>query len=180
MSKRFTPSLFVLAAALSLPSPPLPTDFYVPPNGSSGGSGSISSPWDIRTACAPASAIRPGDTVWVRGGTYGSGGTSSIGCSISGTSSSPVTLRQYPGERATIMGGVGIYGNYGWYWGLEISNNSTRSTGECGSFPSIKQADGVFFGQGATGNKIINMIIHDTANGISDQQEAMGTEDYGN
>jgi hypothetical protein len=173
-------TFLAFAALLSAPALSLAADFYVSPNGSSGNNGSINSPWDIRTACAPASAVHPGDTVWIRGGSYGSGGTSTIACSLGGNSSSPVIIRQYPGERATLQGGIGIYGNYAWYWGLEISNNWTRSTGECGSFPSIKAADAVFFSQGVTGVKLINMVIHDAANGISDQQEASGTEDYGN
>lgn len=156
-------------------------DYYVSPGGSSGGSGSISSPWTLQAACAPASAIKPGDTVWLRGGTYGSGGSSTVNCSLAGTSSQPVYIRQYPGERATINGGLGIYGNYAWYWGFEITNNNwTRSTNECGSFPSIKTSDGVYFTQGVVGVKLINLVIHDVANGVADQQEASGTEDYGN
>ncbi len=173
-----TRRLILLAPAiLLLPVFSFATDFYVSPSG--GGNGTISSPWDLRTGCQ-SSSVRPGDTLWLRGGTYGSGGSTSINCTISGNSSTPVYIRQYPGERATIMGGLGIYSNYAWYWGFEISNSWTRSTGECGSFPSIKSADAVFFTQGAVGNKLINMVIHDAANGISDQQEASGTEDYGN
>ena len=181
MSKLIARVLLPAAALLlSIPSVSLATDFYVSPSGSSGNNGSIGSPWDIRTACTPGAPVQPGDTVWIRGGTYGSGGSTSINCVLAGTPSTPVYIRQYPGERATIQGGLGIYGSYAWYWGLEISNNWTRSTGDCGSFPSIKAADAVFFAQGVTGAKLINMVIHDSANGISDQQEAFATEDYGN
>src|ERR1041384_4677939 len=91
-------------------------DFYVSPNGSSGGNGSIGSPWDIATSCAAPAAVRPGDTVWLRGGAYGQGGTKTINCSLGGSSSSPVIVRNYNGERATIFGGLGVYGNYAWYW----------------------------------------------------------------
>jgi hypothetical protein len=172
--------LFIFVAMFG-PGLSMAADHYVSPGGSPSGDGSIGNPWDLQTACAPAAAIKPGDTVWLRGGTYGSGGSSSISCQIAGTSSQPVYVRQYPGERATINGGLGIFGNYTWYWGFEISNNKwIRSTNECGPFPSIKVSDGVFFKQGVVGVKLINMVIHDVANGIADQQEASGTEDYGN
>ncbi|HEX5181427.1 MAG TPA: Ig-like domain-containing protein, partial [Gemmatimonadaceae bacterium] len=49
--------------------------WYVTPNGSSGGAGTASSPWNLTTALAGAGGrIHPGDTVWMRAGTYGSGG----------------------------------------------------------------------------------------------------------
>ncbi len=179
MQTRISRSSFFLAAAiLAAPALSFATDYYVAPNGS--GNGSIGSPWSIDTVCAGSSAARPGDTVWLRAGNYGSGGHSTINCQVNGSASAPLIIRAYPGERATILGGLGVYSNYVWYWGIEIQNSFTRSTTECGSFPSIKPPDGVFFTQGATGNKFINMIIHDVANGIADQQEAIGTEDYGN
>ena len=48
-------------------------NWYVSPNGSPSGTGSISSPWDIVTALAQPAAVRPGDTIWVRAGKYGGG-----------------------------------------------------------------------------------------------------------
>jgi uncharacterized protein YjdB len=179
MSKRlFSASVFLSAVFFSAPALSLASDYYVSPGGS--GNGSQSSPMSISTLCGTSSPVHPGDTAWLRAGTYGSGGSSTINCQLQGTSSAPIKVRAYPGERATILGGLGVYSNYVWYWGIEISNNWTRSTSECGSFPSIKAPDGVYFSQGATGNKFINMVIHDVANGISDQQEAIGTESYGN
>jgi hypothetical protein len=178
MSKRFLRASLLISAVVFAAPALFATDYYVSPNGS--GSGSQSSPMSIGTLCGTSSPVRPGDTAWLRAGNYGSGGSSTINCQLQGTSSAPIKVRAYPGERATILGGLGVYSNYVWYWGIEIQNNFTRSTGECGSFPSIKPPDGVFFNQGSTGNKFINMIIHDVANGISDQQEAIGTEDYGN
>src|SRR5437016_11122256 len=46
------------------------TDFYVSPNGSANGNGSINSPWDLQTALLQPAAVRPGDVIWMRGGTY--------------------------------------------------------------------------------------------------------------
>jgi hypothetical protein len=158
-------------------------NFYVSPSGSAAGSGSITSPWDIYTAFnTQASTVRPGDTVWLRGGTYGTGGSTVIYSKLTGTASLPVYVRQYPAERATIDGGLGIEGNYAWYWGFEIANLSwsfPRTTSQSGSFPDGKPSDGVFFNQGVTGCKLINLIVHDAADGIADQQEASATEEYG-
>src|SRR5580704_7972860 len=77
-------------------------DWYVAPNGSSQGNGSITSPWDLRTALAAPSAVQPGDTIWMRGGTY----SGTFSSSLSGTSGSPIVVRQYPRERASIAGAL--------------------------------------------------------------------------
>jgi len=157
-------------------------NFYVSPAGSPSNSGSITSPWDIITGLGN-STVRPGDTVWLRNGTYGSGGYTIISSYLTGTAVLPVYIRQYPGERATIDGGLDIAGSYAWYWGFEVTNDNwafPRTTQDTGSFPGGKPSDGVFFSQGATGNKIINMIVHDAADGIADEQESIATEDYGN
>src|SRR5262249_5954380 len=139
-------------------------NFYVSPSGSASGDGSIVNPWDINTAFrSKVSTVRPGDTVWLRGGTYGSGGGTTFYSYLAGTANLPVYVRQYPAERATINGGFGIAGNYAWYWGFEVTNTNwgfPRTTSESGSFPSGKPSDGIFFVQGTTGCKLINLIVH--------------------
>src|SRR5690242_1169364 len=45
-------------------------EFYAAPNGSSAGTGSIGSPWDLQTALNGPANVQPGDTIWLRGGTY--------------------------------------------------------------------------------------------------------------
>jgi hypothetical protein len=57
-------ALFLAAVALSA------ADFYVSPSGSASGSGSIGSPWDLQTALDQPTAVHPGDTIWLRVGTY--------------------------------------------------------------------------------------------------------------
>ena len=46
------------------------TDFYVSPDGTSGSDGSIASPWNLQHALDQPSGVHPGDTIWLRGGTY--------------------------------------------------------------------------------------------------------------
>ena len=45
--------------------------YYAAPGGSGAGDGSTSRPWDLATALAGGKGmVQPGDTIWVRGGTY--------------------------------------------------------------------------------------------------------------
>jgi hypothetical protein len=75
------------------------TGYYVAPNGSSGNSGTASSPWDLATALSGAGGrIEPGDTVWIRGGTYPNGGN----VTVNGSSSGQIVFSGYPGETAVI------------------------------------------------------------------------------
>lgn len=86
------------------------TEWFAAVNGLSTNSGSISSPWDLQTALMKTAVIQPGDTLYLRGGDYVHPDRSpdSIGYSfyLNGTAGSPVTVRPYQSERATIDGGL--------------------------------------------------------------------------
>src|SRR5512143_2513470 len=126
-------------------------DFYVSPTGTTGtgvGTGTVSNPWALQTALSQPAAVHPGDTIWLRGGTY----TGAFTSYLTGTSSQPIVVRAYPGERATLDGniypsGLGpaantlqVEGEYTWYWGLEITNsNPNRWNPESGSTPTAKR-----------------------------------------
>src|SRR6478752_7652244 len=119
------------AALLTLTLPLLASDFYVSPSGSASGSGSITVPWDLETALDQPSAVKPGDTIWLRGGTY----TGHFVSALKGTKNKPIVVRQYPGERATIDGNYGgnevtliVNGQYAWFWGFEVTNSDTGRT----------------------------------------------------
>ena len=154
------------------------TDFYVAPNGSRSGNGSLSNPWKLQTALDQPSSVQPGDTIWLRGGTYVGHFTSSL----NGTSSSPIIVRQYAGERATLDGNDGtsnatlvINGSYAWFWGFEVMNsNPNRISGN--TLPPPNRGEGVqLLG---TGTKLINMIVHDADQGVL--TTANTNEVYGN
>ena len=121
------------------------TEFFVSPQGSSGGNGTRSSPWDLDTAFSAVGVVKPGDTIWMGGGIYGDGARTIFHSSIAGTPSQPVVVRQYPGERATVNGGIQVLGPYVWFWGFEITNTFlTRYSLQTGSFPTdIPQATGI-------------------------------------
>ena len=81
------------------------TSFYASPTGTTStalGTGTITNPWSLQTALSGPAAVHPGDTIWLRGGTY-SGIFNSY---LNGTSAAPIIVRQYPGERAKLDGGA--------------------------------------------------------------------------
>lgn len=181
-AKTVNVALAVTAAAIppALQAPPATLSFsgtgnqwYVSPAGSPTGNGGLADPWDIVTALNGPSAVKPGDTIWLRGGTYGTGATLYTS-HLAGTASAPIIVRQYPGERATINGNLGTYSPYTWYWGFEIMStrtdrSDTRGAPEC--FDTYDNSIGV---------KIINMVLHDCAQGIGYWSYAQDTEAHGN
>jgi hypothetical protein len=158
--------------------------YYVSPSGRSSGDGSISNPWDLQTALWQPATVHPGDTIWMRGGVYRGRYTSLL----VGTSSSPIVVRQYPGERATIDGGnpgdrttLIANGSYTWFWGFEVmSSNTKRFSSQSGSWVTdIGFGPGVDSESSSNGLKFINLVIHDTAGGIALFSNAKNTEVYG-
>jgi len=154
--------------------------YYASPSGSGSGSGEMGSPWDISTAMgdnsSPTSSntvVQGGDTIWLRGGTYGVG-SNVFTCSLVGTSNAPVVVRQYPGERAIIDGGINANsGSWITFWGFEITCSNER-TNIFANRPTGLSMDGV-------GQKAINLVIYNTGHpGIgSFQNEGTGREIYG-
>jgi PKD repeat protein len=175
---------FLTAAVLAAASAARATDFYAAPGGSSSGTGSISSPWDLQTALNQTVA-GPGDTIWLRGGVYHGTYTSYL----NGTSTAPIVVRQYPGERATIDGGnsgwksiLMVSGSYTWYWGFEVmSSDPNRVSQQTGSNPTDIGRGNIATEQTSrtgAGLKFINLIVHD----IQDAglwKEAVNSEFYG-
>jgi len=150
--------------------------YYVATNGTSGGDGSTDNPWDMPTALSGASgAIQPGDTIWVRGGTYFAPFTSTL----NGNASASIIVRAYPGERAIIDGKdvpsngteiLTVDGSYTVFWGLEIINSATQRTDTRHSGVYLRNAQNV---------KLVNLIIHDTGMGVFGEPDARNCEVYG-
>lgn len=158
--------------------------FYVSPQGSSSGAGSASNPWDLQTAFNHPSAVGPGDTVWIKGGTYRGVFVSKL----TGTAAKPIHVRASPGERPVIDVNVPglknrqiqINGPYAWYWNLEVMDSDPkRVTGTAGSHPAdlLRQQSSVTVNGEHV--KLINPITHDLANGIRFWERAIDSEIYG-
>ncbi len=70
-------------------------------------------------------------------------------------------------------------GRYTWFWGFEVMNsNPERSNPVSGSHPIDARGYGIFIT--AAGTKIINVVVHDTGQGISCGPAAKDVELYGN
>jgi hypothetical protein len=164
-------------------------DFYASPAGTTGtgsGTGTITNPWSLQTALSQPVAVQPGDTIWLRGGTY----TENFTSYLTGTARAPIMVRQYPGERVTLDGNVissqsgsnapvlTVNGNggYTWYRGFEVTNSSPVRTD---TIPcTYCRGDGIDVF--APGTKIINVVVRDTGQGIGFWTPAMNAELYGN
>ena len=115
-------------------------DFYVSPTGSAANPGTIESPRDLASAIAAATTpASPGDTIWLRGGTYSGLFTSTL----AGTAANPIKVRQYQSERAILQGTAAsnyvlhIGGQYTWFYEFEVRDISTlRVSAQAGSFPT--------------------------------------------
>jgi hypothetical protein len=139
---------------------------YVSPSGAAGASGGASAPWDLETALSGANGkVQPGDTIWLRAGTY----RGNFESKLAGSASAPIVVRQYPGERATIDGSLSVEGRNTWYWGFEIANSD----------PGTRNVEGV--DSHCPGCRFINLVIHDhSGNGLGMWSEGPDQEAYGN
>lgn len=139
--------------------------WYVAPTATSGGTGTSSSPWGLAYALSGGGGkIQPGDTIWLRGGTYNAG---PLNATVRGTAGSPVIVRQYPGERALVYGTFSVSGSDVWYWGFEQATNRLSQ-------------DRTGFDVHAARVKLINLIIRDNSgNGVGNWVDAPDAEVVG-
>ena len=137
----------------------------------------------MNAAFAPHAAIKPGDTIWLRGGTYRGSFTSRL----VGSGADPIIVRQYPGERATLDGAhaggtsvLAVGGAHTWYWGFEIMNSDpNRVSSQITSFPTDIARGTGYSNTSNDGIKLINLVIHDTAAGVNSFSLSTNAEVYG-
>lgn len=189
-------SLTIVALSSYNRSPPS-GDFYVAVNGSSRASGTRDNPWDLATALAHPKKVRPGDTIWVRGGTY----RGSYEVKLKGLAGQPIVVRAFPRERVKIDFNVArestaqvskpdtdhtgekigffIRGDNTQFRDFEFTNSqdAARVTKIAGSHPSdITRGSVEVFG---AHNQIINAVVHDLNKGIGLWASGAGGEIYG-
>lgn len=164
---------------------PRTQEFFVSSDGSSAGDGSIARPWDLATALSHPPGVQPGDILWLRGGEYVGKFRSELG----GRQDAPIVVRQYPGENARINGCLpeptkepilSIEGGGVWFWGFEVTDcMEQRQSDIAGSSPGD-----ILYGPAvrmvASDTKLINLIIHDSFEGIDSWSEARRAEASGN
>lgn len=167
---------------LALASLGFAAEFFVSPTGTPQGNGSTEQPWDLATALKHPATVRPGDTIWVLGGTYRPG---ILQARLTGTPEAPIIVRKYRDERAVIDGAglnfptMQLGGAHTWYWGLEITNSDIKRvfTDHLACYP---QCRGEGLSLTGPGNKLINSVIHDAGSGVFMSSNAVNAEAYGN
>jgi len=166
-------------------------DFIVSPTAGTNGNGSLGNPWSLESALYSNAPVNPGDTVWLRGGTYipSQSNYPAFESYLHGTTNAPINVRPYPGEHVILREYpqytgtddqtiLYIYGSNTWFWDLEVASlSTTRVVNVAGSDPSpadLPLPSGV---QVRGGNiKLINLIIHDTRGGLGLWQEGVNCE----
>ena len=148
-------------------------DFYASPSGRTNGTGTIIDPVALSTGLLNATTpAKPGDTLWLRSGVYPGGG----GAYLYGDPGQPITIRQYPGERAVFDGSnstnptLSIYGRWNVWRDIEVMNSSTnRSLGEGRPLGLAVMSPNT---------RLINCVLHD-GGGIGFWELSSDAEMYG-
>ncbi len=160
----------------------LPTpkaQWFVSASGNQKAHGTKDSPWDLATALRhgpKGTEVRPGDTIWLRGGRY----KGSFLSTLMGTNGQPIIVRALPGERVIIDRGevssekqpaLKVRGSWVWFWGIEVTNtsgNRQRSSPYTGQDQPWRGSGADVY---APNVKFINMTFHDNGQGIWDKQD---------
>jgi Right handed beta helix region len=154
--------------------------YYMAPNGSDNNPGTITAPW--QSVSASSAKLRPGDTLYARGGTY-TGQASVSWRSPSGAASAPITWKAYPGE-TPVFDGQNTQANFmsivGTDW-LVLDGITIRNyRGCCAAIWIGYSGSGTDY---AENNVIRNMTITDIGN-VNDQHHGSQTHgiyvSYGN
>jgi hypothetical protein len=143
--------------------------YYVAPGTAASGDGSRQNPWPLQVALTNT-ALVPGDTIWLRGGTYAPAATNFYSfnapgwlVSLRGAASNLITFRSYSNEWAKI--------DRQWRFGsssylrfrdLEFYDSFKGHNPTNSSYPNGPW--GHFDSGGSTGNEWINCVVHDVHN----------------
>lgn len=112
--------------------------YYVAPDGDNSNPGTLERPW--RTLRRATSALKPGDTLYLRGGRYDE---NQVRIAVAGSASAPITIRNHPGETPVIDGSLAEFRtapNQAW----EVFNASTGVWRSVAKFPKAREVHGTF------------------------------------
>ena len=159
-------------------------DWYVGPEGEPTNPGTRQAPWDIASALDGGQKVAAGDTIYLLQGTYRRRPKEKFVVRLVGTEQEPIHIRPVTGARATIDGGLEIQkpSAHVWIWELEIIVGEPRPEKPVspGSHPEdLKRPWGGLNMHGGNNCKYINLVIHDTNQGISCWKDEIDCEIYG-
>ena len=145
--------------------------YFVAPEGKPNNKGTKESPWDIASAMEGQHKVEPGATIYLRDGIYKRRPNEHFNVRLVGTEEKPIHVRPFPGERATIDGGMYILSPtaYLWMWELEfmVSEPNPVHPVEPGSHPNTftRPHGGMELREGRN-CKYINLVIHHCRGGF--------------
>ena len=165
-------------------------EYYVAVDGRADGVGTEAAEWDLASALVGGQQVAPGDTIWIRGGTYKypnrQPGGNGYPVKLVGAEGKPIHVRPVPGDRVTIDGGLRVENpsKFLWIWDLEIivSENltETRVAKDSGSHPEdLARPWGSLNILGGENCKYLHLAIHDNAQGIGFWKSAIDSEVHG-
>ena len=135
-------------------------DRYVSVTGSNENPGTLNSPW--KTIRYGANQLKPGDTLYVRAGTY----SEVVLVASSGTAEAPITITNYPEEQPVIDGGtipdvdwqmlVNLSGSHIHLSGFEVRNCNMQGNRPAPAFPS----GGYGVNMSGPDNRVSRMNVH--------------------
>ncbi len=148
----------------------------------------FASPWQLQTALNHPSAVHPGDTIWLRGGTY----DGTFASRLNGTPSQPIIVRQYPGERAIdrrrqLQRGLDLLRVRLLHLvlGLRGDELGPHPVDDGHGLDAVREPDSPRRGRrhgsdrAPSGAQFINMVVHDARQGFAFWKEAIDAEIYG-
>jgi hypothetical protein len=149
---------------------------YVAPAGSSTNDGSRRRPLDLATVLGAESPAKPGDTIWLLGGSY----RGTYVSKVAGTAAAPIVIRRMPGTRVTLDGASApeqttllVEGPHVWFWGFEVTNSDPHRMQYRAGNPTMR---GTAIDVRGPGARVINAVVHDAANGIGVWSSAESAE----
>jgi hypothetical protein len=159
-------------------------DWYIAPDGRAADSGTRESSWDLASALNGRKEVRPGDTIWLSGGTYRRRPNELFDVRLAGLAEKPIHVRPVSGQRVRIDGGLAVQGPSAHVWirDLEIfvSEPVPEQPVSAGSSPSdLKRPWGGLHMHGGQDCKYINLVIHNCNQGISCWTGEVNPEIYG-
>ena len=165
-------------------------EYYVAVDGKADSAVTRTAPWNLASVLSGAQQVAPGDTIWIRDGTYRHSdrqpGRNGYTVKLVGAEGKPIHVRAVPGERVTVDGGLRVDNptKFLWIWDLEIivSENltETRVAKDSGSHPKdLARPWGSLNILGGEHCKYIHLVIHDNAQGIGFWRPAVDSEVHG-
>ncbi|MEZ4272388.1 MAG: sugar-binding protein [Myxococcota bacterium] len=164
-----------------------PAVFYVATDGQPDGDGSVANPWDLQTALDHPAAVKPGDTILLKGGTY----VGPFSSHLQGTVAAPIHVKGAPGERAKIDGvnsgshTLAVHnGGYVHWRDFEVFDSTFErnipADQGVGAGPNSDRGGPTGIDVRSPGHKFINLVVHDTRlDGIGLWTPAPDSEIYG-